>query len=467
MDFFNRSYIAMHRTSNMGVVYPLIEDEDTEYIFNSESVHLFEERIRFFESKVEQSEFYTHYFAHIFIVIAAAGIRIWWTVPIALLLGYLLGAFLKTRPGFIMVSNKFIPMPLYNAIQRFFVVDIALFFVYIFFLKAWWLIPIHISEFFLLQNSVSVLIRKKQAVALREVAKRIKNGYSSSRHSIKKIVAIVLVLVILAGAMIVCVVNPRMTPMIKTPHAELFSAVGYNYLSKTLVVQFRNSGAKYAFYNVPLREWNSFYDSNFSKSYYADTIRGDHRYELLTTANPLMILTSGGKKTITVEVIGNKGISFEHVLKTECSTLAGALIEADLVKGDYSEHGLYITSVDGLVADYSVDGSYWSLSKNGEMLMTDASSTKISDGDHYELTYEISYKATGTNSFAEKYKAFVNESKEETSSFKENYKAVVNGSKEETSQFKEKYKAFVNKSKEETNSFAEKYKAFVNGSNNE
>lgn len=93
--------------------------------------------------------------------------------------------------------------------------------------------------------------------------------------------------------------------------------------------------------------------------------------------------------TIVVEVINKAGESKEHEIKTTSKTLADALLEAELVEGTNDEYGLYITTVDGEVADYSADQAYWALSKNGEYLMTGASSTEIADGEHYEITYTV------------------------------------------------------------------------------
>ena len=59
------------------------------------------------------------------------------------------------------------------------------------------------------------------------------------------------------------------------------------------------------------------------------------------------------------------------------------------MEGTTDEYGLYITTVDGELADYSADQSYWAISKDGEYLMTGASSTNIADGEHYELTYTV------------------------------------------------------------------------------
>ncbi len=97
----------------------------------------------------------------------------------------------------------------------------------------------------------------------------------------------------------------------------------------------------------------------------------------------------GAEITITVEVINKAGESVEHKLTTTATTLADALVEAGLVWDNQDQYGLYILSVSGEIADYSVDGSYWALSKNGEYLMTGASKTNIADGEHYELTYTV------------------------------------------------------------------------------
>ena len=99
--------------------------------------------------------------------------------------------------------------------------------------------------------------------------------------------------------------------------------------------------------------------------------------------------TTPGEITITVEVINKAGESKEHEIKTTGTTLADALLEAGLVEGTTDEYGLYITTVDGELADYSADQSYWAISKDGEYLMTGASSTNIADGEHYELTYTV------------------------------------------------------------------------------
>ena len=97
----------------------------------------------------------------------------------------------------------------------------------------------------------------------------------------------------------------------------------------------------------------------------------------------------GTEITITVAVIKKSGETTEHPITTTGTTLADALVEAGLVEENYDDYGLYFNTVLGETADYSVDQSYWAISKDGEYLMTGASSTKIADGEHYELTYTV------------------------------------------------------------------------------
>ena len=92
-----------------------------------------------------------------------------------------------------------------------------------------------------------------------------------------------------------------------------------------------------------------------------------------------------GAKTVQVEVKAEEQ-SVTFTVKTDAETLGDALKEHDLIAGEDGAYGLYIKTVNGIMADYNVDQTYWELTKNGERLMTGADSTPIADGEHYELT---------------------------------------------------------------------------------
>ena len=96
-----------------------------------------------------------------------------------------------------------------------------------------------------------------------------------------------------------------------------------------------------------------------------------------------------GDKTITVEVVHKDGNAKEFKYHTDEENLAKLLLAEGLIEGDEGEFGLYITAVDGEIADYNVDKGWWCLMKNGEMSMTGVSETTITDGEHYEWVYTI------------------------------------------------------------------------------
>ncbi len=77
-------------------------------------------------------------------------------------------------------------------------------------------------------------------------------------------------------------------------------------------------------------------------------------------------------------------------LETEAQTLREALEENDLVEGTESEYGLFVTSVNGVVAD-EANQEWWCFTKSGESLMTGVDGIQIADGDHYEITLTSGY----------------------------------------------------------------------------
>lgn len=92
-----------------------------------------------------------------------------------------------------------------------------------------------------------------------------------------------------------------------------------------------------------------------------------------------------GSKEVMVEVVIPDEETKEFTLNTDAEYLSQALDEKDLIKGDKSASGLYITEVNGRTADNS-KREWWCISKNGEDALTGADQIVIEDGDHYEIT---------------------------------------------------------------------------------
>ena len=87
---------------------------------------------------------------------------------------------------------------------------------------------------------------------------------------------------------------------------------------------------------------------------------------------------------ITVEA-GDKSVVF--TIKSNKQTVGDALKEHNLIDGEMGAYGLYVKSVNGITADYSVDNSFWSFTKSGEYMTTGVDVTQFSDGDKFELVY--------------------------------------------------------------------------------
>lgn len=91
-----------------------------------------------------------------------------------------------------------------------------------------------------------------------------------------------------------------------------------------------------------------------------------------------------GSKTAIVEVKADES-SITFTIKTDKETVGDALLEHNLIAGDQSEYGLYVKKVNGIVADYDTDQTYWAFYVNGEYAMTGVDATAIEEGATYKL----------------------------------------------------------------------------------
>ncbi|MBQ8575120.1 MAG: DUF4430 domain-containing protein [Clostridia bacterium] len=102
----------------------------------------------------------------------------------------------------------------------------------------------------------------------------------------------------------------------------------------------------------------------------------------------------GGEKNITLEISAD-GTSETYEVTTGAQMLGKMLVEEGYVKNDRGDYGLYIQTVygpfeGGRTADSSSE-EWWSITKNGETVMTGADETPLADGEKYELTLKVGY----------------------------------------------------------------------------
>lgn len=93
-----------------------------------------------------------------------------------------------------------------------------------------------------------------------------------------------------------------------------------------------------------------------------------------------------GAKTVTVKVEAEER-AVEFTVKTDKDTVGAALLDNGLIDGENGEYGLFVTSVNGIKADYSADGSYWAFYIGDEYATTGVDGAQISEDVVYRLVY--------------------------------------------------------------------------------
>ena len=94
-----------------------------------------------------------------------------------------------------------------------------------------------------------------------------------------------------------------------------------------------------------------------------------------------------GANTFTLVVeIGEEKVTF--AISTDKKTVGDALTELGLLEGEESQFGLYVKKVNGVLADYDVDQTYWAFYINGEYAMTGVDTTDVVNGTTYTLKRE-------------------------------------------------------------------------------
>lgn len=100
--------------------------------------------------------------------------------------------------------------------------------------------------------------------------------------------------------------------------------------------------------------------------------------------------TQEGSKTVTVEIVMSDNDSASYNIKTDEEYLREALEQENLIAGEESDLGLYVSTIDG----YTIDDDkqeWWLFSKNGESLETGVDETVIYDGDNFEIKLQEGY----------------------------------------------------------------------------
>ena len=96
-----------------------------------------------------------------------------------------------------------------------------------------------------------------------------------------------------------------------------------------------------------------------------------------------------GSKTITIEVVDNNQQSKTYSVKTDAEYLRQAMDEAEglTYEGSEGPYGYSISAVNGIVADWNVDQSYWAFYVNDQYCNYGVDSQPVNDLDAFKIVY--------------------------------------------------------------------------------
>ena len=94
------------------------------------------------------------------------------------------------------------------------------------------------------------------------------------------------------------------------------------------------------------------------------------------------------EQSFTFEVVDKDGNVTTFDITTDKATVGEALLEEGLIKGEDGQYGLYVTEVNGIVADYNVDQTYWAFYVDGGYAASGVDMTDVVDGATYSFKVE-------------------------------------------------------------------------------
>ena len=101
--------------------------------------------------------------------------------------------------------------------------------------------------------------------------------------------------------------------------------------------------------------------------------------------------TVEGSKNVTLSVVSESGDTTTYEAKTDALVLQELMDELSddglTYGGTESEYGLMVDTVNGVRADYTLDGAYWSFYVNDEYCNYGISEQPVNDGDDFDIVY--------------------------------------------------------------------------------
>lgn len=95
----------------------------------------------------------------------------------------------------------------------------------------------------------------------------------------------------------------------------------------------------------------------------------------------------GGEKSFTFIVVDAEGGSKTFNITTERAYVGDALLDEKLIEGEKQSVGFMVQKVNGIRADWDLDGAYWAFYEGNDYASKGVDSTEIVDGATYKFVY--------------------------------------------------------------------------------
>ena len=90
-----------------------------------------------------------------------------------------------------------------------------------------------------------------------------------------------------------------------------------------------------------------------------------------------------GATVFYFDVVDKEGATTAFEIHTDKTIVGEALLELGLIEGESGPYGLYVKKVNGITADYEIDGTYWAFYIGNDYGMTGVDMTTIEAGATY------------------------------------------------------------------------------------
>ena len=95
-----------------------------------------------------------------------------------------------------------------------------------------------------------------------------------------------------------------------------------------------------------------------------------------------------GAKTFPFTIVDKEGAETTITVQTDKQMVGEALQENGLIEGEEGAYGLYVKKVNGIPAEYEVDGTYWAFYVDGAYAITGVDVTEIQESSAYMMKVE-------------------------------------------------------------------------------